>query len=78
MTLEEKKEQVKKFQDLLMIRFWSNWQMILVYASGDAAWSFLGDEKLIVKDVIVQRSRETLYGRSVRLMHSVSLEMEKV
>ncbi len=37
----------------------------------------LEDEKLIVKDVIVQSSEETCMGDQSVWMHSVSLEIEK-
>ena len=49
-----------------MIRFFEDWQMILAYVRRCCV-IILEDEKLIVKDVIVQSSERNLYGRSVRL-----------
>ena len=74
MTLEEKKEQVKNFRPIDDTFF-----EVLADDIGvcqEMLRIILEDEKLIVKDVIVQSSERNLYGRSV-WMHSVSLEMEK-
>ena len=55
-TLEEKIEQVKNFSPIDDIGVCQEMLRII-----------LEDEKLIVKDVIVQSSKRNLYGRSVRL-----------
>ena len=68
-TLEEKMEQVKDFRPIDDTFF-----EVLADDIGvceEMLQIILSDEKLIVKDVIVQSSKRNLYGRSVRL------EMEK-
>ena len=65
MTLEEKKEQVKNFRPIDDTFF-----EVLADDIGvcqEMLRIILEDEKLIVKDVIVQSSERNLYGRSVRL-----------
>ena len=65
MTLEEKKEQVKNFRPIDDTFF-----EVLADDIGvcqEMLRIILEDEKLIVKDVIVQSSKRNLYGRSVRL-----------
>ena len=65
MTLEEKKEQVKNFRPIDDTFF-----EVLADDIGvcqEMLRIILKDEKLIVKDVIVQSSERNLYGRSVRL-----------
>ena len=64
-TLEEKKEQVKNFRPIDDTFF-----EVLADDIGvcqEMLRIILEDEKLIVKDVIVQSSKRNLYGRSVRL-----------
>ena len=64
-TLEEKKEQVKNFRPIDDTFF-----EVLADDIGvcqEMLRIILEDEKLIVKDVIVQSSERNLYGRSVRL-----------
>ena len=64
-TLEEKMEQVKDFRPIDDTFF-----EVLADDIGvcqEMLQIILGDEKLIVKDVIVQSSKRNLYGRSVRL-----------
>ena len=65
MTLEEKKEQVKNFRPIDDTFF-----EVLADDIGvcqEMLRIILEDEKLVVKDVIVQSSERNLYGRSVRL-----------
>ena len=65
MTLEEKKEQVRNFRPIDDTFF-----EVLADDVGvcqEMLRIILEDEKLIVKDVIVQSSERNLYGRSVRL-----------
>ena len=69
MTLEEKKEQVKNFRpiddtffEVLADDIGVCQEMLRIILEDE-----LEDEKLIVKDVIVQSSERNLYGRSVRL-----------
>ena len=65
MTLEEKIEQVKNFRPIDDTFF-----EVLADDIGvcqEMLRIILEDEKLIVKDVIVQSSKRNLYGRSVRL-----------
>ena len=65
MTLEEKKEQVRNFRPIDDTFF-----EVLADDIGvcqEMLRIILEDEKLIVKDVIVQSSERNLYGRSVRL-----------
>ncbi len=65
MTLEEKIEQVKNFRPIDDTFF-----EVLADDIGvcqEMLRIILEDEKLIVKDVIVQSSERNLYGRSVRL-----------
>ena len=74
-TLEEKIEQVKNFRPIDDTFF-----EVLADDIGvcqEMLRIILEDEKLIVKDVIVQRVRETCMGDLSVWMHSVSLEMEK-
>ena len=64
-TLEEKIEQVKNFRPIDDTFF-----EVLADDIGvcqEMLGIILEDEKLIVKDVIVQSSERNLYGRSVRL-----------
>ena len=75
MTLEEKKEQVKNFRPIDDTFF-----EVLADDIGvcqEMLRIILEDEKLVVKDVIVQSSERNLYGDLSVWMHSVSLEMEK-
>ena len=65
MTLEEKKEQVKNFRPIDDTFFEVMADDIGVCQ--EMLGIILEDEKLIVKDVIVQSSERNLYGRSVRL-----------
>ena len=65
MTLEEKIEQVKNFRPIDDTFFEVMADDIGVCQ--EMLGIILEDEKLIVKDVIVQSSKRNLYGRSVRL-----------
>ena len=74
-TLEEKIEQVKNFRPIDDTFF-----EVLADDIGvcqEMLRIILEDEKLIVKDVIVQSSERTCTGDLSVWMHSVSLEMEK-
>lgn len=74
-TLEEKIEQVKNFRPIDDTFF-----EVLADDIGvcqEMLRIILEDEKLIVKDVIVQSSRETCMGDLSVWMNSVSLEMGK-